>query len=680
MNEIGLDASAVGNHEFDKGWADLRDRVIGPPASRNAKWDYLGANVYKKGTTTPVLPEYATYTVDGVTRRRHRCGHPGDAEPGQPRRHHRPRLRRPRRRGQPGGRAAQRRQRRQRRGRRPGGHVPRRLQRHHELRRRLRRAAGEFADMANLDPNIDAIFNGHTHQKYVFNQPVTGGDLPTRPIVQTGSVRRERRPDPARPTTPDTGKVTGNAAQQHRPRDHQRRRPDRQPDVRRGPAAGQEHRRRGPGQRQGRRVTSRSARSRATSPRRSRAAPTSTASTPAVPGTTAGSESALGDLVADALRDGIPAAQGKADLGIVNPGGLRDELLYAGSTATNPANTDGTVTYAEANAVLPFVNNIWLVQLTGKQLKSVLEQQWQPAGAAAPVPRAGALRQRPGHPGRQQARRQPDHRRAGQRRPAGQRRRPTRSARSRSSAPVATTSRRSRTARPRTPAWSTATCGSATSRAPAPSRPTSPASRSQAKNMKRSVKPNKKYHFTVSGLDLTSLGSPQNTEVGVYAHRRGEEQAGAGQAGRVPGDATGVAKVNFRTPDIRFSQLSVVAEPSDTTVGIFHGTFNHQIKAKPRLATSKAPKPALVGKTRTVVEHRGEGPGHGPQGLGRGQDRWQAVQGQARRRQGRRSSCRSSTTPARRSSRSSTSATTSSSAPTSSSTSGSSAAERQSAG
>ena len=97
-----------------------------------------------------------------------------------------------------------------------------------------------------------------------------------------------------------------------------------------------------------------------------------------------GSESALGDLVADALRDGIPAAQGKADLGIVNPGGLRDELLYAGSTATNPANTDGTVTYAEANAVLPFVNNIWLVQLTGRQLKSVLEQQWQPAGAQRP--------------------------------------------------------------------------------------------------------------------------------------------------------------------------------------------------------------------------------------------------------------------------------------------------------
>ena len=58
----------MGNHEFDKGWPDLRDRVIGPAASPgpNADWKYLAANVYQKGTTTPVLPEYATYTVEGV--------------------------------------------------------------------------------------------------------------------------------------------------------------------------------------------------------------------------------------------------------------------------------------------------------------------------------------------------------------------------------------------------------------------------------------------------------------------------------------------------------------------------------------------------------------------------------------------------------------------------------------
>ena len=135
----------------------------------------------------------------------------------------------------------------------------------------------------------------------------------------------------------------------------------------------------------------------------------------------------------------------------------------------------------------------------------------------------------------------------------------------------------------------------------------------QAKNLKRSVKPNKKYHFTVSGLDLTSLGSPQNTEVGVYATAVVKNKPEQVKLGEFP-VTNGVAKVNFRTPDIRFSQLSVVAEPSDTTVGIFHGTFNHQIKAKPRLATSKAPTPALVGKTRTVVDIEVKVPGMSPKG------------------------------------------------------------------
>ena len=178
--------------------------------------------------------------------------------------------------------------------------------------------------------------------------------------------------------------------------------------------------------------------------------------------TSGASESTLGDLVADALRDGIPAAQGKADLGIVNPGGLRDELLYAGSTATNPANTDGVVTYAEANAVLPFVNNIWLVQLTGRPAQ-------ERAGAAVAA-RPG--RDRPylrwacpttsASPRSRQPVGKPDHLVLVDGVPTRTTPRPTRSARSLPRHRAATTSPRSRTARPRTPAWSTVTCGSAT--------------------------------------------------------------------------------------------------------------------------------------------------------------------------------------------------------------------------
>ena len=66
LNALGLKASAVGNHEFDQGYDDLTGRVIGTDGKRNAQWDYLGANVYKKGTGTPALQEYSIQNVNGV--------------------------------------------------------------------------------------------------------------------------------------------------------------------------------------------------------------------------------------------------------------------------------------------------------------------------------------------------------------------------------------------------------------------------------------------------------------------------------------------------------------------------------------------------------------------------------------------------------------------------------------
>ena len=93
-----------------------------------------------------------------------------------------------------------------------------------------------------------------------------------------------------------------------------------------------------------------------------------TATTPAARDDRA-SESTLGNLVADSLVDSLKAPElGGAEIGVVNPGGLRNELYFA---------PDGTITYAEANAVLPFVNNLWTTSLTGAQFKTLLEQQWQ---------------------------------------------------------------------------------------------------------------------------------------------------------------------------------------------------------------------------------------------------------------------------------------------------------------
>jgi 5'-nucleotidase len=54
---------------------------------------------------------------------------------------------------------------------------------------------------------------------------------------------------------------------------------------------------------------------------------------------------------------------------------MRSELFYPQDPALMEG--DGVVTYAEANSVLPFVNNLWTTTLTGAQFKIMLEQQWQ---------------------------------------------------------------------------------------------------------------------------------------------------------------------------------------------------------------------------------------------------------------------------------------------------------------
>jgi 5'-nucleotidase len=374
MNALGLDASAVGNHEFDRGWPDLRDRVIGAAGSHNAKWDYLGANIYAKGTTDPVLPEYALFDLDGisvavvgaVTEETGTLVSPGgitQIDFGNPIE------------------AVNRVAGRLSDGNTSNGEAQVIVASFHagaqqgvgsnyeaEVAK-----GGEFAQMANLDPAVDVIFNGHTHQTYAWDAPIPGGGG-TRPIIQTGQYADNvgqvtLSVDPAtgdvvtysvrnvaRLTTPDAELVTTypRVAQVKTIVDAalaQAAVVGNQPvgsltaDITRAFSNGSYV--------NGRWVS------------------------PMPRTEDRGSESALGDLVGNALRDGIPTDMGEADLGIVNPGGLRADLFYAGNTAQNPANTDGVITYSEANGVLPFVNNIWLIDLTGAQLKAVLEQQWQ---------------------------------------------------------------------------------------------------------------------------------------------------------------------------------------------------------------------------------------------------------------------------------------------------------------
>lgn len=61
LNAIGTAGSAVGNHEFDKGYSDLKDRIV--PGTNDKQ---LGANVFLADQETRELKPYEIVEVDGV--------------------------------------------------------------------------------------------------------------------------------------------------------------------------------------------------------------------------------------------------------------------------------------------------------------------------------------------------------------------------------------------------------------------------------------------------------------------------------------------------------------------------------------------------------------------------------------------------------------------------------------
>ncbi|MDT0203350.1 ExeM/NucH family extracellular endonuclease [Nocardioides sp. AE5] len=364
LNTLGMVTSAVGNHEFDKGSADLRDRIIGDTGDPNAQWDYLGANVYHKGTSDPALQEYALFEVDGlvvgvigvVTVETPDLVSPdgvadldfGDATEAVNRV------------------AAQLTD-----GDEANGEADVIVANLHagaakgvdsdypsEVAK-----GGEFAAMADLDPAVDVILNAHTHQVYAWQAPVSGESGATRPLLQTGEYganigQVELTVDR------DTGEVTSSTVR----------------NVPRSTAEDEDLIASYPRLAEVKAIVDAAMAQAAEIGNQPIAEITADITTAHLGGVRddRASESTLGELVANAFRDGLPEGM-HADLGIVNAGGgLRAELLYAGDTTENPANTDGVVTYAEANAILPFVNNMSLVEMTGADIKQVLEQQWDP--------------------------------------------------------------------------------------------------------------------------------------------------------------------------------------------------------------------------------------------------------------------------------------------------------------
>ena len=366
MNELGLDVSAVGNHEFDQGWDDLRDRVIA--GGTNAKWDYLGANVYQHGTTTPALPEYQVYEVAGVTVgvigavtvetptlvspagvATLDFGDPVDAvnrvaaqlTDGDPANGEAEVLVASFHEGAPDGTKT--------------------------LDQNI--AAGPaFAEIVNdVSPKVAAIVNGHTHQAYAYQAPVPGDPSRTRPIVQTGSYG-DNVGQIKLTVDRDTDAVTGSTVTNvPRVTTDNATLLAQYPDVL-GPINTPVV------------AALANAATVGEQPVGAVKADITTATLPAAATSSVcgksslarddrASESTLGNLVANALLDKLSEEEvGGAEIGVVNPGGLRAELCYS---------PDGVITYAEANGVLPFVNNLWTTTLTGAQFKTALEQQWQ---------------------------------------------------------------------------------------------------------------------------------------------------------------------------------------------------------------------------------------------------------------------------------------------------------------
>ncbi|HEY8707614.1 MAG TPA: bifunctional metallophosphatase/5'-nucleotidase [Burkholderiaceae bacterium] len=80
-------------------------------------------------------------------------------------------------------------------------------------------------------------------------------------------------------------------------------------------------------------------------------------------------ETAMGTLLAEAQR-----TYAKADIALMNPGGIRQDLT-----------TGGPVTWGKLFGVQPFANRLMLMDMTGKQLAATLEQMFPPGVGTHPT-------------------------------------------------------------------------------------------------------------------------------------------------------------------------------------------------------------------------------------------------------------------------------------------------------
>jgi 5'-nucleotidase len=87
----------------------------------------------------------------------------------------------------------------------------------------------------------------------------------------------------------------------------------------------------------------------------------------------------MGDVIADAQLADSQATNPNVVAAFMNEGGVRNDLLY--NPSNNPVQP-GQVTYGEDFQVQPFGDYLVTMQLTGAQILTVLEQQFQKCNSA----------------------------------------------------------------------------------------------------------------------------------------------------------------------------------------------------------------------------------------------------------------------------------------------------------
>ncbi len=342
LKAAGVEAIATGNHEFDKGFTDLSERVIprmGVP--------HLSANIYDKGTTTVAAPleEYKVFTKGGI-----RIAYVGavtgdlpslvspagiaDIETGDP----------------------------VEAVNRVGNMILEEdladiiIAGFHEGAPDPSKTPAENAAMSpafddiynGLDEGVfDVVFNGHTHQIYNWET------LDEKPLMQAGSYAGQLSKVDLMVNVADKELCSSEASIVPAAAAGDKALPRIQEitDIAGAAAAAAED---------------------------LGAQPVGFAnqaiSTPADGSSdTRNVESPMSNTVAQMFKEQLQTDE-NADtfIGVQNPGGTRDSF------------DRGTITYKEAANVAPFANSLMTTQLTGAQFKTILEQQWQPAGASRP--------------------------------------------------------------------------------------------------------------------------------------------------------------------------------------------------------------------------------------------------------------------------------------------------------